>query len=77
MRVIVATPSPVNLKRSGKKPDRRDAYEVARRVWLGDSEEHARTYYPTDEAYGNRKVLRVRHKGVALRQPVINQLRGL
>lgn len=37
----------------------------------------ARTYYPTDEEYGKRKVLRVRHKCVTLRQQVINQLRGL
>jgi len=77
MRIIVANPTTVNLKRSGKKTDRRDAYELARRLWLGDIEKHAQTYYPADEEYGKRKVLRVRHKCVALRQQVINQLRGL
>lgn len=77
LRIIVANPTTLTLNRSGKKTDRRDAYELARRLWLGDIEKHARTYYPTDEEYGKRKVLRVRHKCVALRQQVINQLRGL
>jgi transposase len=77
MRILVANPTTLNLKRSGKKTDRRDAYELARRLWLGDIEKHARTYYPADEEYGKRKVLRVRHKCVALRQQVINQLRGV
>jgi transposase len=77
MRILVANPTTLNLKRSGKKTDRRDAYELARRLWLGDIETHARTYYPADEEDGKRKVLRVRHKCVALRQQVINQLRGL
>jgi transposase len=77
MRIIVANPTTVNLKRSGRKTDRRDAHELARRLWLGDIEKHAQTYYPADEEYGKRKVLRVRHKCVALRQHVINQLRGL
>ena len=77
LRILVANPTTINLKRSGRKTDRRDAYELARRLWLGDIEKHARTYYPADEEYGKRKVLRVRHKCVALRQHVINQLRGL
>jgi transposase len=77
MRIVVATPPTRNLKRSGKKTERRDAYELARRLWLGDIERHACTYYPTDEEYGKRQVLRVRHKCVALRHQVINQLRGL
>jgi len=77
LRIIVANPTTLNLKRSGKKTDRSDAYKLARRLWLGDIEKHACTYYPADEEYGKRKVLRVRHKCVALRQHVINQLRGL
>ena len=77
LRILVANPTTLNLKRSGKKTDRRDAYELARRLWLGDIEKHARTYYPADEEYGKRKGVRIRHKGVALRQHVINQLRGL
>ena len=77
MRILVANPTTLTLKWSGKKTDRRDAYELTRRLWLGDIEKHARTYYPADEDYGKRKVLRIRHKCVALRQQVINSLRGL
>jgi transposase len=77
LRIIVSNPTTLNPKRSGQKTDRRDAYELARRLWLGDIEQHARTYYPTEEEYGQRKLLRVRHQCVALRQQVINQLRGL
>ena len=77
MRLLGANPTTVNLKRSGRKPDRREASELARRLWLGDIEKHARTYYPCDEEDGKRKGLRVRHKCGALRQQVINQLRGL
>ena len=49
LRILVANPSPLKLKRSGKKTDRRDAHELARRLWLGDIEQHGRTYYPSDE----------------------------
>ncbi len=66
LRVLVANPTTLKLKRSGKKTDRRDAHELAWRLWLGAIEQHARTYYPSDEEYGKRKVLRVRHKCVAL-----------
>lgn len=77
LRILVSNPVILNLKWSGKKTDRRDAYELARRLWLGDIEQHAQTYYPTEAEYGQRKLLRVRHKCVALRQQVINQLRGI
>jgi transposase len=77
LRITVANPVKLGLKASDKKTDRRDAYELARRLWLGDIERHASTYYPSDEEYGVRKILRVRHKCVSLRQQVINQLRGL
>lgn len=77
LRILVANPTALKLKRSGKKTDRRDAHELARRLWLGDIEQHARTSYPSDEDYGNRKGLRIRHKCVGVRQPVSSQLRGL
>src|SRR5687768_4107964 len=38
LRILVANPATLNLKRSGKKTDRRDAHELARRLWLGDIE---------------------------------------
>lgn len=36
----------------GTMDDRRDAREIARRLWLGDLDRMARTYYPSDEVYG-------------------------
>jgi transposase len=77
LRIIVSNPTTLNLKRSGKKTDRREAYELARRLWLGDSEQHARTYYPMEAEYGRRKLLRGRPKCGALRHQVIKQLRGV
>jgi transposase len=73
LRILVSNPVILTLKRSGKKTDRRDADELARRLWLSDIEQHARTYYPTEAEYGQRKLLRVRHKCVALRQQVVFQ----
>lgn len=61
----------------GKKTDRRDAYEIARRLWLGDIDRNAKTYFPNEEEYGCRKLLRTRHKLVQIRQQLVNQVRGL
>ena len=75
--VLVCDPRKLDLKKLGKKTDRRDAREIARRLWLGDLDRMARTYYPTDREYGRRKLLRVRHRLVQMRQQTINQLRGM
>lgn len=75
--VLVCDPRKLDLKKLGKKTDRRDAREIARRLWLGDLDRMARTYYPSDEEYGRRKLLRVRHRLVQMRQQTINQLRGM
>jgi len=75
--VLVADPRKLDLKKLGKKTDRRDAREIARRLWLGDLDRMARTYYPSDVEYGRRKLLRVRHRLVQMRQQTINQLRGM
>jgi transposase len=77
LTLVVADAVKLGLAKLGKKTDRRDAYELARRLFLGDIERHATTYYATDAEYGVRKLGRVRHKLVAIRQQVINQLRGL
>ena len=61
----------------GRKTDRRDALEIARRLMLGDIDRNAVTYYPNDEEYGKRKVIRSRHKLIQMRQGVTNQLRSL
>jgi transposase len=75
--VLVCDPRKLDLKKLGMKTDRRDAREIARRLWLGDLDRMARTYYPSDQEYGRRKLLRVRHRLVQMRQQTINQLRGM
>jgi transposase len=75
--VLVCDPRKLDLKKLGKKTDRRDAREIARRLWLGDLDRMARTYYPSDVEYGRRKLLRVRHRLVQMRQQTVNQLRGM
>ncbi len=77
MDILVVDPVKLNLKILGKKTDRNDAREIARRLYLGDIDQYARSYYPTDHEYGIRKLLRTRHSLVSLRQHVVNQVRGL
>jgi transposase len=77
LSITGADASKLGLKHLGKKTDRRDAQELARRLFLGDIDRYATTYYPTEEEYGGRKVLRVRHQVVAMRQQVVNQIRAL
>jgi transposase len=77
MEVVVVDAVKLNLRMLGKKTDRRDAYEIARRLWLGDIDRNAKTHYPSEEEYGARKLLRTRHKLVQLRQQTVNQVRGL
>lgn len=77
MDVVVVDAAKLNLRMLGKKTDRRDAYEIARRLWLGDIDRNAKTYYPDEARYGCRKVLRTRHRLVQIRQQLVNQVRGL
>jgi transposase len=44
LEVLVCDPRKLDLKKLGKKTDRRDAREIARRLWLGDLDRMARTY---------------------------------
>jgi len=75
--VLVCDPRKLDLKKLGSKTDKRDAREIARRLHLGDLDRFATTYYPTDKEYAARKLLRVRHKLVQLRQQTVNQIRGI
>jgi len=75
--IVVVDAVKLNLRMLGKKTDRRDAYEIARRLWLGDIDRNAKTYYPSEGEYGCRKLLRTRHKLVQIRQQLVNQVRGL
>lgn len=75
--LIVADPTRLRLKESGKKTDRRDARELARRLYLGDIQRHATTYFPSDQEHGVAKVLRIRHRLISIRQRLVNQIRAM
>ena len=75
--VVVVDATKLNLKMLGKKTDKRDAQEIARRLWLGDIDRNAATYYPDDLEYGDRKLERVRHSLVQQRQLIGNQIRAM
>lgn len=75
--IVICDPIKLNLKVLGKKTDKRDAFEIARRLQLGDIDRNATTYYPIDDEYGKRKVIRVRQKLARMRQQLINQIRAL
>ena len=77
MDVVVVDPTKLGLKAFGKKTDRKDALEIARRLWLGDIDASARTYFPDDTRYGRRKVLRSRKKLVGERTRCVNQIRAI
>src|SRR5215470_8698202 len=77
LRITVADAAKLGLKHLGRKTYRRDAQELARRLFLGDIDRYATTYYPSDEEYGIRKVVRVRHHLVGMRLQVVNQIRAL
>jgi transposase len=75
--VTVVHAAALKLKESGRKTDRRDAAEIARRLYMGDIDKHARSYYATETEYGRRKLLRTRHFLLGRRQEAINQIRAL
>jgi transposase len=75
--VLVANACKLDLRREGKKTDRRDAFEIARRLFLGDLDRCAKTYYPTDAEYGRRKVTRIEHSQIQKRTETLAQIRGL
>lgn len=75
--VVVANAGQLKLRASGKKTDRRDALEIARRLRLGDIDRHAATYFPSDGEYGLRQLERVRHDLVRQRTHVGNRIRAM
>jgi transposase len=75
--VVVADATKLGLRQAGRKTDRRDARELSRRLWLGDIDESARTYYPDDREYAVRKLLRTRHGHVKQRQRTANRIRSM
>lgn len=77
MDVVVVDAAKLNLRMLGQKTDRRDAHEIARRLRLGDIDQNAKTYYPDEQRYGCRKILRARHRLVQMRQQAVNQIRAM
>ena len=77
LEIVVVDPVKLNLRMLGKKTDRRDAYEIARRLRLGDIRRNAVTYYPTEVEYGRRKLVRTRHELISIRQKLVNQIRAV
>ena len=75
--LIVVDAGRLNLKALGKKTDRRDALEIARRLRLGDLDRTAKTYYPSDEEYSVRQLERVRHDLVGQRTHLSNRIGSL
>jgi transposase len=75
--VLVVNAARLALKREGRKTDRRDAREIARRLYLGDLHRDARTYYPTEAEYGRRKLLRIRHGQVEKRTHTQAEIRSI
>lgn len=77
LQIVVVDPTKMDLKMLGKKTDRRDAYELARRLRLGDVDRNAATYFPNDVEFAGRKLVRTRHRLMQLRQQIVNQIRAM
>ena len=74
--LIVVDAGRLNLRALGKKTDRRDALEIARRLRMGDLA-HAKTYYPSDDEYSVRQLERIRHDLVGQRTHLGNRIGSL
>lgn len=74
--LVVVHAAALKLKESGRKTDRRDAREIARRLWLGDLDRVGRTAYPSDASYDSRQLTRTHHDLVRQRQSLANRLRS-
>lgn len=77
LQVTVAHGSRLDLKASGRKTDRRDAYELARRHRLGDIERNALSYHPDAVEYGWRQLTRRRHALIEQRTEQVSMIRAM
>jgi transposase len=75
--LLVVHAAQMELRKTGKKTDKRDAREIARRLRLGDLHRHARSYFPSDEEYGGRQLLRYRNAQMTRRKQVESRIRAL
>ncbi len=74
---VVVHPGALALKREKRKTDRRDAEEIARRLYLGDIDRHGRSCFASDKEYGRRQLLRSRQALMRRRQEVMNHIRAM
>ncbi len=77
LEITVVDATKMCLRMLGKKTDRRDAYELARRLRLGDVDQNLATYFASESEFAGRKLVRTRHALTQLRQDVVNQIRAL
>lgn len=75
--VVVVDPIQLKLKALGKKTDRRDAREIARRLYLGDIDAYATTYCPTPAEYALRKLVRTQRDLLQMRQGIGLRIRSM
>ncbi len=75
--IVVVDATKMGLRMLGKKTDRRDAYELARRLRLGDVDRNAITYFANESEFAGRKLVRTRHSLTQLRQELVNQIRAV
>jgi transposase len=75
--ILVVHAAQLDLKKCGKKTDKRDAREIARRLRLDDLHRNARSYYPSEEEYGRRQLLRFRHRQMKRHTQAVNRIRAL
>ena len=74
--ITVVDATKMGLRMLGKKTDRRDAYELARRLRLGDIDRNLATYFAPEDEFADRKLVRTRHALTQLRQEIVNQIRA-
>jgi transposase len=77
LEITVVDATKMCLRMLGKKTDRRDAYELARRLRLGDVDRNLTTYFASEAEFAGRKLVRTRHALTQLRQEVVNQIRAM
>jgi transposase len=74
--VDVLDASRLGLREKGRKTDWRDALEIARTVRM-KGRGYEPTYYPSEQEYATRKLIRVRHVLVRQRLMTVNQIRSM
>ncbi len=77
LKIVVVDPTKMGLRMLGKKTDRRDAYELARRLRLRDVDRNLTTHFASEVEFAGRKLARTRHSLTHFRQELVSQIRAL